>query len=280
MYKKNDVLKSLWKIVTPALYCLTICIMCLSLLACAQTLKKVEPKGRDANALFSLTSTESQGISRGKEILEQSIIAAGGRGKLSKIKDTTILSELNIIPMGLSVSRVTYLKGFEKIRLDTKAMGTTTIMSFDGKTGWIMSPRALAAADMPQPLMEELKRAAMVNGVTLDPDRFGVTVTFEGRKTIEDKEYLVIKQTFKDGNAITIYIDSDTYLPYKNVSLSLNDSLQKIETETIFLDYRVVDGTKVPFSSKIIQGGSEYADITINEYRYNTGLADSFFEKP
>ena len=219
-------------------------------------------------------------ISKGKEILEQYIIASGGREKLLKIRDTTILSELNVISMGLSASRVIYIKDFEKIRIETKIMGTTTILSFDGKIGWIMNQQTMTAVDMPQPLVAELKIIAMGNGEMLDPDRFGITTTYEGKKAVEDKEYLILKQAFKDGNTSTLYIDPDTHLIYKKVSLSLDESLQKVETESVFSDYRVVEGMKVPFSLKIIQHGSEYVDYEITGYKYNTGLTDSFFEKP
>jgi hypothetical protein len=231
--------------------------------------------------LIPVSAQDKQGpqIEDAKKILEKSILAMGGRERLLSIKDTVVSSQLKIIPLNITVTRTTYLKE-PKIRLETKAMGTTTIMAFNGKAGWIMTPQTISAVDLPQPLLAELKRAAMTNGAMLNPEKFGLTVTLEERKPIEGKEYIALVQTGKDGNSSTVYLDPDTYLTFKTVSMGLTDSLQKAETEIIMSDYRDIEGTKVPFFMKIIQSGKDYAAISITEYKYNTNPQDSLFEKP
>jgi outer membrane lipoprotein-sorting protein len=228
---------------------------------------------------ISAQDKQSPQIEEAKKILEKSVQAMGGRERLLSIKDTVVSSQLKIISLNITVTRTTYVKG-DKIRLETKTMGTTTVMAFNGKTGWIMTPQTISAVDLPQPLLDELKRAAMSNEAMLHPEKFGLTVTLEGRKSIEGKEYIVLVQTGKDGNTSTVYLDPDTYLTYKTVSMALTDSLQKAETEIILSDYRDVEGTKVPFSMKIVQNGKDYAAISISEYKYNTHPQDSLFEKP
>jgi outer membrane lipoprotein-sorting protein len=227
----------------------------------------------------SAQDKQSPQIEEAKKILEKSVQAMGGRERLLSIKDTVVSSQLKIISLNITVTRTTYVKG-DKIRLETKTMGTTTVMAFNGKTGWIMTPKTISAVDLPQPLLDELKRAAMSNEAMLYPEKFGLTVTLEGRKSIEGKEYIVLVQTGKDGNTSTVYLDPDSYLTYKTVSMALTDSLQKAETEIILSDYRDVEGTKVPFSMKIVQNGKDYAAISISEYKYNTHPQDSLFEKP
>lgn len=228
---------------------------------------------------ISAQDKQSPQIEDAKRILDKSVLAMGGRERLLSIKDTVVSSQLTIIPLNITVTRTTYVKE-NKIRLETKAMGTTTIMAFNGKTGWIITPQTISAVDLPQPLLAELKGAAMTNEAMLNPEKLGLTVTLEGRKSIEGKEYIVLVQTKKDGFASTVYLDPDTYLTYKTVSMALNDSLQKVETETIFSEYRDVEGTKLPFSMKIIQNHKDYAGISISEYKYNTNPQDSLFEKP
>lgn len=219
-------------------------------------------------------------ISEGKKILEQTILASGGREILSKIKDTTVQSEMNIIPMGLTTNRVIYTKDSEKIRVETKVMGTMTILCFDGKSGWILTPQSPTAVDMPQPVLEELKKSAIESAARMNPEKYGTTITYEGRESFEGKEYLVLKQTYEEGDASTIYLDPDTYIPYKMVSLLLDESIKKVETEIIFSDYRVVEEMKVPFFMHVIQSGEDYIGIKVTEYKYNTGLEDSLFERP
>ena len=86
--------------------------------------------------------------------------------------------------------------------------------------------------------------------------------------------------TYKDGSESTMYIDPDTFLLYRTVGMTLNQTLQKVEQETTLFDYRDVDGTKVPFSIKIKQGGMDYLDLTVTEVKYNSNIDDSIFDKP
>ena len=223
---------------------------------------------------------QAQKAAEGKKILEKSIAAMGGRDRLAKVGDMQTTAELKIIPMDLTATRITYTKGFTKIRLETKVMGMNTVMAYDGKTGWILSPQTGSAMDMPEPLLEELQRSIIGNEGLINPDKYGITVTSEGRKTVEGKECNVLKQTYKDGVVNTIYVDSQTNLPFKTIAPSLNEMLQKVETEATITDYRDVEGMKVPFAIKVIQSGQEYATITMTEYKFHLALEDSLFNRP
>jgi hypothetical protein len=223
--------------------------------------------------------TQTQKISDCKKILEKSIAAMGGRDLLMKAGDTKVTSEAKT-STGLNATIISYTKGFEKIRRETKIMGTNMVEIYNGKTGWAASPQMRSAMDLPEPMLRDLKKSAIGNLPLLDPDELGIRTTSEGRKTIEGKEYLVLKQTYEDESVTTLYIDSITYLPYKTVSLMLNGQLQNVEAENILSDYRDVDGIKVPFATKIMQGGKEYATVTTSECQFHLKLADSLFEKP
>jgi zinc protease len=235
--------------------------------------------------LFGLSVTfasaqddQAQKIAEGKKYMEKSIEALGGRDRLLKVGDRTMIAELKLLTMGLSITRTAYMKGSSKIRLDNKVMGTNSNMAYNGKAGWIS--QAGSIIDMPQQILDELKRGVESGQVLLFPDKYDVIVTFEGRKSILAKDYIVIKQSYKDGHVNAIYLDPQTYLPYKTIAPSLNETMQKVETETITSDYRDVEGIKVPFSMKIVQGGVDYAAITITEYKFHQQLEDSLFEKP
>ena len=43
-------------------------------------------------------------------------------------------------------------------------------------------------------------------------------------------------------------------------------------TEDIFDDFREVDGIKLPFKFTINQSGKRFADVTVTEYKINSGL--------
>lgn len=59
----------------------------------------------------------------------------------------------------------------------------------------------------------------------------------------------------------------------------MTETLDIKDQETTLSDYRDVDGTKVPFSVKIKQGGMDFADISMTEYKYDTNLEDLLFDK-
>jgi zinc protease len=230
----------------------------------------------------SAQDDQAQKIAEGKKYLEKMAAALGGRDRILKLGDSKVTAELKFLTgMGASMIRTIYTKDFSKIRIENKATGTNTNMAYNGKTGWIDAPQ-IGLIDMPEPVQEELKRGmiGVTNKALLNPDEFGIVVTFEGRKTIKAKEYVIIKQTYKDGHTTDIYLDAETYLPYKTAATSLNESGQKVEMESIMSDYRDVEGVKVPFAAKSIQGGVESATATFTEYKFHQNLADSLFEKP
>jgi hypothetical protein len=217
-------------------------------------------------------------IAEGKKLLAKLITAMGGRARLMKITDSKITCTINLIQQNLSGSLTIYLKE-NKLRQDILIMGMTITQAFDGKAGWTNNPQT-GVTDLPAPVLELFQKESMGNRALLNPEKYGITVTSEGRKSEAAKQYLVLKMTYKDGSARTMFLDATTYLPYKIISIALNDSLEKIEQETIMSDYRVVEGTKVPFSAKILQSGKENTTLSFTEYKYNTNPADSFFSKP
>ena len=159
-------------------------------------------------------------------------------------------------------------------------MGMNIIQAYNGETGWMTDPQTGAVIDMQELVLEQFKREALGNDALLYPEKYGITFTFEGRESVEGKEYLLLKQTHKDGFESTMYIDPDTFLIHKTLGTTVTQTLEKTDQETTLSDYRDVDGTKVPFSLKIKQGGIDYADVSITEYKYNTNLEDSLFDKP
>ena len=222
---------------------------------------------------------EAQKIEEGKKILGKIVDAFGGRDRLLKIQDTKVACNINIIPVNMSGSLVISEKK-NKIRQDISIMGMNIIQAYNGKTGWMVDPMTGAIVDMPDAVLEQFKREALGNDALLNPGKYGITFTFEGRESVEGKEYLLLKQTHRDGFETTMYVDPDTFLVHKTMGMTVTETLEKTDQETTLSDYRDVDGTKVPFSVKIKQGGVEYAEITMTEYTYDANLEDSLFEKP
>jgi hypothetical protein len=224
---------------------------------------------------------QAKKIAEGKKILKKWIAAQGGRGTLLKIKDSTITGNLSLVTMNINGSFAFQHKNPGKFRQEYKILGMKIIQAFNGTKGWMTNQQTGAVEDVPAMLLDELKRSAFEDDAMLNPDKHGVVFTFEGPKTEDGKEYIILKQTYRDGYAQTHYLDSRTYLEYKSVAMVLDETgTTRVERETAMSDYRDVQGMKCPFSITLNQRGAKFADLTDIQFKFNANIEDSFFDKP
>lgn len=215
----------------------------------------------------------------GDEIIEKMIEAMGGRKVLEGVKDMTLNASVQLISIGLDATVTIYLKEPNLGRSDISAMGMVISQAFDGETAWSINPQTGAAEDMPEEAQEYAKRDFLGNTALLHPEKFGITFSHKGKEKIEDKDYLVLEQTFDDGFTRTMYLDPDTYLPFKVVSKALNNMMMEVEQETFSAEYKKVQGIMLPHSITVFQEGEEFMTSTITDVKINTGLEDSLFKK-
>jgi len=226
--------------------------------------------------LFGLMASQGFG-QKATDILEKMIEASGGRKLLSSVKDTTMTGTLNIVMVGMSGSLTIYQKEPNKMRMEMEVGGMVMTTAYDGETAWWTNPQTGAIEELPADQEDEIIRMAYGNDILLNPDKHGVTYTLKESENIEGKDYFVLVQTFSDGYAQTMYIDSKTYLPYKTVA-TVNQMGVEAESETFLSDYRKIDGMMVSFSMRIFYDGEETMTMTFTEVKYNTGLDDSLFK--
>ncbi len=213
-----------------------------------------------------------------EDILEKMIDAQGGRSALEKIKDTILTGYMEMIQMGLGGSLKTYQKEPNKLRMDAIVQGTVVIQSFDGETAWMTNPMTGLTEKMPLVMAEDFGRSALGNDVLLDPNKFGVTYTLAGKKLLEGKEYFVLSQNFPDGFKASFLIDPETFLMYKTKVTSKNEIGEEVEVETIFTEYKNIEGILIAHKLVTYQDGSEFMKMEITKVEFNTGLEDQWFK--
>lgn len=212
------------------------------------------------------------------QILQRMIRAQGGREKLASIKDATVSGTFEMPSMGMTGDMTRYQKEPNQLRMDIEVMGMVITQAYDGEVAWSVNPQTGAAEELPEVAAEYLKRETLGYGSILDPKKYGLTYTFKGKEKIEDKEYLILEQTFSDGYTVLMHIDAKTYLPYKTKATTLDQMMMETEAENYMTDYREVDGVMTAFQMNIYQGGEEFVVFTATEVKYNTGLEDSLFK--
>ncbi|MCD6194044.1 MAG: outer membrane lipoprotein-sorting protein, partial [Candidatus Aminicenantes bacterium] len=152
--------------------------------------------------------------------------------------------------------------------------------AYDGETAWMINPQTGAAEELPPETSDDMRRQALGNDALLHPEKYGITYTYKGKEKINGKDYFVLEQVFSDGFKATLYVNPDTYLVYKTKARTTNQMGVEVEAETMFSEYKKIEGVMVPQKLTIYQDGEEFMTMTITEVKFNTGLEDSFFKMP
>lgn len=214
---------------------------------------------------------EDSKITQGRIIFEKMLLVLGGRERLSKIRDSKLSVEYEVLPQGPNMMAVYYAKLPDKLRMDASTLGT---MVFEGDKGWRLSPGG-SLRDMSKRELANFRDSAWATQGMLNPEMLNVSPALEGRVQLEGKDYIVI--SYKDwGGYDIVYalIDPDTFFPHKIINIK-SDS----RTEVFHSDYREVDGLKLPFSFHVNIDGKTGIHMTVKEWKFNCNLEEDLFSK-
>ncbi len=230
-------------------------------------------------SLFLMSLMTSPGLSQEtSDILKKMVEAQGGKKVLEKIKDMTSSGTIDLIQMGMTGSMTMYKKEPDKVRMDIEVMGMIITQAYDGETAWWVNPQTGSREEVPERQAEDMKRMALGFDALLYPEKYDIAFAYKGKEKIEEKDCLVLEQTFSDGYKATLYIDPKTYLTFKSKSTTLNQMGVEVEQETFESDFRKVSGMTIAHSIIIFQDGEEYMKLTLTEVTVNSDLLDSLFQ--
>ncbi|MCC6389342.1 MAG: insulinase family protein [Bryobacterales bacterium] len=204
-------------------------------------------------------------LAKGRQLLEGLQTAVGGADKLAAVKDYTHTAQVTLTgaQAGLKVTQITKVI-YPRIRFEQQLPFGKIIIYYDGKGGGFMvgpqgsSPLPPQAAKQAK---EELFRYHPILWLSdRDPER---TVNATGDHTVEISD--------KENNWIRLTLDPSTGLiakvTYRGVGMT-----GPTEVEAVYEDWKSVDGVKLPYHIKISQGGKPAAEVSVTEYKLNSGL--------
>ena len=230
-------------------------------------------------SLFLLSLMTSPGLSQEtSDILKKMVEAQGGKKAFENIKDMTSSGTVELTQMGMTGSMTTYKKEPDKVRMDIELMGMILTQAYDGETAWWVNPQTGSREEVPELQAEDIKRMALGLDYIIYPEKYGISFAYKGKEKIEEKEYLVLEQTFSDGHKATLYIDPKTYLTHKTKSTAMDQMGVEVEQETFESDFKKVNGMTIGHSIIIFQDGEEFMKFTLTEVTFNSGLEDSLFK--
>lgn len=205
-------------------------------------------------------------LERGKKLLERVQQAAGGADKLADVHDFSETVELSTaaMPPGVKITQTNLWAAPDHFRQESQLPFGKIVVYSDSKSGWMATPqgvRPLPEAQLKQ-VREELFRnyfqlllSDRIPGRTVNSPREGV---FD----IGDQA----------GNSVTLVVNEKTGLPAKEIYRSEQPMGPAADMEEIFEEFGPAGGIQAPKKITINQNGKKFADITITEYKLNTGI--------
>ena len=242
---------------------------------------------RLAVALWLLGCAHVAWAQTADEVIEKCLTAAGGRAAFGKLKSRSTTGTITLAtPAGEIAGSVEILnaapnKTRSLIKADLSALGAGPLVidqRFDGNSGFVMNTLQ-GNHDITGDQLDNLRNGSFPHPF-LNYKDMGATAQLSGKEKVGDRDaYLVIFEP-TSGSVVRQYIDAETYLP---ISMTMKFDVpqlgREVEQTTEFLDYREVDGIKLPFRWKVTSSVQSFT-ITITRVEHNVPIDETLFTKP
>ena len=237
-------------------------------------------------ALLVLSWLPAASAQTADEIIEKYLAAVGGRPALGKLTSRTMTGTITLTTPGGEVSGPIEIdnqapsKSRMLIKLDLSALGVGQIVQdqrFDGTSGYVID--SLQGNHDITGDQLELMRYSVFPTPFMNYRELGATVELGGKEKVGQRDAYLLLFKAKSGVPLRQYIDAESYLPLKTAVKVNVPQFGDLEQITEFLDFRVIDGVKVPFqikSSSSIQSST----VTFTKVEHNTAIDPAVFSKP
>jgi outer membrane lipoprotein-sorting protein len=222
------------------------------------------------------------GAQTADEIVNKALVARGGVEKIKAVHSERITGRIAFTGE-MEGTFVLELKRPRKMRLEIDLGGQKAIRVYDGKSaGWTINP--FAENKDVQPMSEEelkgISEESDFDGPLVDYKAKGSQIELIGKEQFDDKPVYRLKLTNKNGDVRFYIFDASTFVLMKW------EGIRKIEDkefswESIFSDYRDVQGLKYPFQIDQGSPGTEIKqNLVTDKIEIDPQINDSRFAKP
>jgi outer membrane lipoprotein-sorting protein len=215
------------------------------------------------------------------EIIDKHLAAMGGKDKLKAVQSERITGKM-VMGQGMEAPFTLEMSRPNKMRMEFTFQGMTGVQAFDGKTGWSVMP-FMGKTDpeaMPEEEVKKMQEQSDMDGLLMDYKEHGRTVELVGKEELEGTPVYKLKVTQKSGDVFYVYIDAEQYLQLKQTGKTKVRG-QEIESETIFGDFKKVDGLVFPHSIEQKAAGMPGGMVmTVSKIELNPSVIDTRFTMP
>ena len=216
-------------------------------------------------------------------ILNRYVDALGGKRALeaiqTRVTESTLLRPKLVNPSGKPSVIEVYQKAPDKLlAVVTGVDGSVTYQGYNGKVGWVKTPtlqREMSAVELAQ----VKQQVGLYKELNLK-DQFSALKVVDKQKIAERAAY-VVEGVNTSGKSEKLFFDVETGLLVRRVVFN-KTMLGSDPEQTDFLDYREVNGIKVPFTIQISYLDNNHYGTTrkFSQIRYNVPVDDAKFEVP
>jgi hypothetical protein len=208
------------------------------------------------------------------ELVAANLAAKGGAERLRTIAG--MKQTVRLLVHGTEALVVIYSKRPNLLRQEITIAGRTTVNAFDGHTAWsIDSGRGAVAARLSVEQAEALRDQAAFDGLLVRFHRMGTALESLGLEMIGGRPAYHLRAFDGHRRVLHIYLDQATGLETRIVSES-----ERGRFEQQLLDYRDVQGVKVPFTIRTSINGRPLAELVVEAVELGVALDDRIFRVP
>jgi outer membrane lipoprotein-sorting protein len=212
-----------------------------------------------------------------EDIIQKNIEMRGGKANFDRVKN--LLLFVNISSMGMELPVKMYIVRPNSMRTEVTFGGQNVVTI-------LLPDTAIAIVDnnvtsLPPDAKNEMRRNLQtqlnyLRSELMNLSENGGKVLEVTKTKFKGKDAHMFKISYPDGSISYVFIDRDTYLNLGNRIEKIIEG-QKLETETVFLDYRKTNGLIVPFKTEVYNGKNLIAKLSIDSLAINTTFDSKLF---
>lgn len=215
-----------------------------------------------------------------QDMADAILYARGGTSRIQNIKTERMAGRVNIGDhQGTFVREVMRPN---KIRMEVTLNGETTIMGYNGTTGWKRQISANGTQNTKLSPDENKKMAedADIDGLFMSYADKGVTIEPLDKEMLGPSVVWKVKVTPKVGSPEFYYIESTGHYILMRENTRIEDS-KPVIFESIYKNFRRVEGVLFPFTVvSLTQDGKEMTTLQFDTIQLNSPIDASAFDQP
>jgi len=215
------------------------------------------------------------------ELLARNLAARGGAKAWQAVSTLQMTGRMEI-GRDVMVPFVLELKRPGKMRMEFEFDGEVAVQTFDGKTGWKLTP--FLGRRSPEPMsgweLREATGGSDLRGLLIDHAQRGHKVELLGRTQVDGRDAYRLKVTLPQGAVRWVYLDAETALEVKQEMRRKLGRRERL-VETYFYDWKATQGVLIAHRQETrTEGRKNTLPFQVQTVRVNAPLADERFGKP